>query len=549
MGFILRKSIQRKLRLLRNAVGLVALLNLIGSNSDATLFAAESGKTPNIATQSDSQNWKNFVELRRKFRVGELNENEMWNELTTIGDQISTLKLEQQASVLQTQAAILQKTGYPILSAVYASQALRKTSTPLEDEFKRSWQILREVSREFPIQNLLENVAEGVRLGDKVPSAFGTDWNFIAGNVYASANQIDKALIAYGNLKVNDRFFFSGKYQQAMLHLNSKRPNEAIAALKAITLPTARDLSPLSRAELGLITNDANLALGRIYYELRQFPLSIKHYRLVNRQGEYFYDSLYEQSWSLFMAGFPNHALGMLYSVRSPFFKETFNPEATMLASIIYYWMCRYDDSRNELADFIQNHNAPIKALSELLDRKTLTEEGAYTLFENTVTGVSSEGLGLPRTILVNAAQKDSMMHVREQYASVLSELQRLDVKGIFGKRDNVSTARGYLDHWASTLRKDIGRRLIVELTSMREEFDRLHEQAEFLYVELLMSQKDQLLGKELHGESKIDKLSARENIAGWGDKTQAWASDDKMEYWQDEIGYHIYRLQPLCKN
>ena len=515
----------------------------------APVFAADGGKNPNIATQNDSPTWKSFVELRRKFRVGELNDKEMWNELTTIGDQISTLKPEQQASVLQTQASILQKTGYPILSAVYASQALKKTATPLDDEYKRSWQILREVSREFAIQNLLESVASAVKLGDKVPAAFGTDWYFIVGNVYATAGQSDKAMAAYGNLKITDRFFYSAKYQQAMLHLTAKRPNDAIAALKSIVLPTTRERTPLSSSELDLITNDANLALGRIYYELRQFPLSIKHYRLVSRKGEYFYESLFEQSWSLFMAGFPNHALGMIYSVRSPFYKDRFNPEATMLASIIYYWMCRYDDARNELADFIQNHAAPIKALGDLLDRKTLTEDGAYTLFENTVTGVSSEGLGLPRTLLSNATERDSMMHVRDQYASVLSELQRLDAKGVFGNRDNVSTVRSYLEQWAATLRKDIGRRLIVELTAMREDFDRLHEQAEFLYVELLMSQKDQLLGKELHGDSKIDKLSKRENIAGWGDKTQAWAGDDKMEYWQDEVGYHIYRLEPLCKN
>ncbi len=539
------KSLKNKYQL-----AIAAMTMLCASFISAPVaIANESAKTPNIATENDSQNWKNFVELRRKFRVGELNEREMWNELTKIGDQIQTLKAQQQASVLQTQASILQKTGFPILSAVYASQALRKTATPLDDEFKRSWQVLREVSREFPIQNLLENVAETVQLKDGVPSAFGTDWHFIAGNVQANNNRTDKALVSYGSVKVNDRFFFSAKYQQAMIHLNNKRYNDAIAALKAITLPTSREMSPLSGSELTLITDDANMALGRIYYEQRQFPLAIKHYRLISRKSNSFYDSLYEQSWALFMAGFPNHALGMLYSVRSPFYKETFNPESTMLASIIYYWMCRYDDSRNELADFIQYHQAPIKALTELLNRKSLTNDAAYTLFENTVTGVSSEGLGVPRNLLLSASQRDSMMHVRDQYASVISELQRLDIKGIFGNRDNISTTRNYLDQWAASLRQDIGKRLIIELTEMKSEFDRLHEQAQFLYVELLMSQKDQLLGKELHGDSKIDKLSSRENIAGWGSKTQVWASDDKLEYWQDEIGYHIYRLQPLCKN
>jgi len=291
------------------------------------------------------------------------------------------------------------------------------------------------------------------------------------------------------------------------------------------------------------------MALGRIFYETKQFTSSMKHYRLVSRGGESFYDSLFEQSWALFMAGYPNHALGMLYSVRSPFFKEAFNPEATMLAAIIYYWMCRYDDSRNELADFIQYHASTIKSLEEFLSRKNISDDTSYTLFENTVTGVSSESLGMPRSLLNSAAEQQSMMYVRNQFAAVLTELQRLDNKGIFGDKDNITTPRGYLTQWAAALKTDIGRRFLTELQEMYRDYERLHEQAEFLYVELLMSQKDQLLGKELHGTSKIDRLAKTENISGWGQKTQTWASDDKSEYWQGGIRFPVFLgLPPLHK-
>ena len=61
------------------------------------------------------------------------------------------------------------------------------------------------------------------------------------------------------------------------------------------------------------------------------------------------------------------------------------------------------------------------------------------------------------------------------------------------------------------------------------------------------MSQKDQLLGKELHADSKINKVTETENIRGWGNSTQAWATDMKDEYWQDELGFYVYRLQPQC--
>ncbi len=96
-------------------------------------------------------------------------------------------------------------------------------------------------------------------------------------------------------------------------------------------------------------------------------------------------------------------------------------------------------------------------------------------------------------------------------------------------------------------LREDIGIRLKNELMAMKKDYERLYDQGQFLYVELLMSKKDQLLGKELHSEGKINKVTQMDNIRGWGKKTQSWASDDKQEYWADELGFHIYRIEPMC--
>jgi tetratricopeptide (TPR) repeat protein len=501
----------------------------------------------NLLAQAQKPVWDSFIEMRKEYRQGEIDDASLWNKLIDISASLDSLPSSQKSIILQTQATVLQIAGYPILSAINAAQAIKTAPNPFDSELNRSWTILKEVTVAEPIQNLLESVAESLMKQSKLPEGFGSDWMYFQGNAFAKSNQNNLANNAYAQVKVTDRYFFPAKYQQAMLSLDAGQYDKAITSLKAILFPTSQDLSSLSRQERSLISGDANLALARIYYEQKKFDLSMKHYRRVSRESSSFYDSLFEQSWALFMAGYPNHALGMLFSVRSPFFKEAFNPEATMLASIIYYWMCRYNDSRNELADFIENHQGPIKTLNEYLSRQNISDQSAYTLFENTVTGVSSEGLGMPRSLLMSAAQQDSLMHVRDQYASVLSELQRLEIKGIFGEKDKISTPRGYLVNWAEDLKGDIGRKFIFELRDLKKEFERLNDQAQFLYVELLMSQKDQLLGKELHSETKFNSVVSKENIAGWGKKTQVWATDDKLEYWQDELGYHIFRQPPLC--
>ena len=61
------------------------------------------------------------------------------------------------------------------------------------------------------------------------------------------------------------------------------------------------------------------------------------------------------------------------------------------------------------------------------------------------------------------------------------------------------------------------------------------------------MSEKEQLMGRELHASTKISRVSMKRDVAGWGKKTMSWGVSDKEEYWWDEIGFYIARVQPMC--
>ena len=509
--------------------------------------APVSVEKPINSNNGKSKAWDSFLDLRRKYRAGEIDDEGAWSAIRQVADDIKSLTNSQQAAVFQTQANLMFKAGQPILASIYAAQALRDAKDPLDEDYRRSWQILRDVSREYPLQNLLEIVATTIDINDRPAPGFGSDWNYFVANAMIKAKKNQKALELYGLVAPGDRYYFPAKFQEGMIKLDQGKRLDAIASLKAIVYPASGPGKKIKAAEYTAIVDHANMALARIYYEDRKFSDSIKHYRLVSRKGSQFYDSLFEQSWALFLAGYPNHALGMLHGVRSPFFKDTFNPEATMLSSIIYYWMCRYDDSRAELAEFMTRHQKAIDALDNYLARGVTDPKTYYQLFEDTVTGVSSEALGMPREVLVMATQQDNLLYVREQYAAVVDAMQKLDSQGIFGSRDRIEGPRNLLERWADVLREDIGIRLRNELQAMKLDYERLYDQGQFLYVELLMSKKDQLLGKELHSSGKIDKVSQSDNIRGWGRKTQSWASDDKKEYWSDELGFHIYRVKPLC--
>ncbi len=507
-----------------------------------------SKKSQSLKTATAPSLDRSFDDVKKDFRHADANHAQLWAALQPIDAQIKDLRLENQVSILQLQASILHKSGYPYLSSIYASEAINRAPKPMAPQLAIAWSTLNQSRSRRPMQQMIEDLAASVSEKSKDgPSVFGNSWFYYLANAEQARGNAKLALEYYGRLRINDYHFLSAQYQIAMIHLANNRKSDAESALKSMLNSVSQTLAPLSKDTLKEMSNYAKIALARLYYQDEKFVNAIKFYRSVDRDSQLFYDSLFEQSWAFFMAGYPNHSLGAVYSVESPFFKDVYNPESTLLRAVVNYWMCRYDDSKSALAEFTTKHADAVETLGDYLSRKRLTDESAYQLFENHVSGVSSKSLGMPRSVLESAAVTESMMLLRAQYAGLVGEMDLFEKQGVFGSRQS-KRATERLESHLQKFRKKIGGQYIVELQSMQKSFERLYEQSQFLYVELLMSEREQLLGRELHASSKMDVVTRRKNIAGWGDKTQAWGDNRLNEFWWDEVGFYIHDAKPMCK-
>lgn len=499
------------------------------------------GRTPSTTVEARLES------LKRRYRAGEINDKTMWTELADVQKHEGDLSPQLRAELLQTQAYLVKEAGYPITASQHASIALLTAPNPTSKEMVPSWTTLIAVAKSRAVQSSLINLAGSLELSGQAAPEFGNDWMYFVGSAADRRGEKDKALEAYGKLSISDRYFMPGRYQLGMIQLERNRYKEAEAALNSVLYPETVSISSLKNDTKGELANYAKIGLARIHYEKQQFLEAIKMYRAVDRDSPLFYDALFEQSWALFMGGYPNHALGSLYSVESPFFAQEFNPEATMLRAVAHYWLCRYDDSRAALADFMDHHSRAVEAVSVFLERKQLREESAYQLFENFISGVSDEALGIPRAILDSAARKDSMLLLRDEYASALTERARLTAKGLYGTKDRMGHSVDYINNIVDSLRRDLGATYLAELRSLKDQYDQLYSQSKFLYLELLMSEKEQLMGRELHASTKITQVDMRRDMSGWGKKLQSWGPSDKGEFWWDEIGFYISRVEPMC--
>jgi hypothetical protein len=58
--------------------------------------------------------------------------------------------------------------------------------------------------------------------------------------------------------------------------------------------------------------------------------------------------ALFEQSWAYFMAGDYPHALGNIHTIESPYFPNSFYPEADILKAVISFTICQYEDATTD---------------------------------------------------------------------------------------------------------------------------------------------------------------------------------------------------------
>jgi len=131
--------------------------------------------------------------------------------------------------------------------------------------------------------------------------------------------------------------------------------------------------------------------------------------------------------------------------------------------------------------------------------------------------------------------------------AGLYDEKKKLQLKGVNGSK-SISQVLTVLDAQIERSKLLLGEQLLRELMVLHQDFIRLRDHAELLYVELLTSEKDKLLGKELFKDSKITDASAKKPSVWNLGVNQTWAASDKDEFWSDEIGFYVFKEKSMCK-
>lgn len=146
-------------------------------------------------------------------------------------------------------------------------------------------------------------------------------------------------------------------YLNALELVKAGQVEKAIAAFETLSQHPA--LKP------GLLLN-VRLQLARLHFERKDYPASEKIYSEIRSSNRNTGRILYERAWNQYYLKDYALSLGMLESLRAPYFSPSIDPEQYLLRALILRDLCHYPEVRNVSQDFNATFGPVIESIRKV---------------------------------------------------------------------------------------------------------------------------------------------------------------------------------------
>lgn len=178
---------------------------------------------------------------------------------------------------------------------------------------------------------------------------FQDEFNYFMGRYYYSAGELQQALSYLGLIDSRGAFGARAAFLSGVIQVNPEL-GQNIAAVG--NLQQAIVLADLESETDREVTENAYLALARIAYQVGNFGGALFYYQQIPVESPRRTTALFEESWSYFLNGDFNRALGSFQSLHSPYHNHRFFPDLYVLEAASYLYTCNIDQAFEAVATF-----------------------------------------------------------------------------------------------------------------------------------------------------------------------------------------------------
>lgn len=356
---------------------------------------------------------------------------------------------------------------------------------------------------------------------------------------YAAAAQ------SFNKISRQSSLYSSGKYQEGLAYAEAKQLDRALSSFEEL-IQNRSQASVTDKAKVA-----AMMGKARVLYQKKAWDQAIETYREVPRDSEFWHDTLNESSWAMLRSGRFRSALSNFNSLHSAFYEDFYLPESLLLRSIVYLYICKYDEMDKTLSLFssiykpvysqidrtLQANNDPLKYFNMINDIMKMSKKGK----------IDRMSLAIPYIVAQKIVREADFQNSFQYIRRLLQEKKKVrSLPGGWANSPVGQYASKVLKTRIQKAMEKTGKIVRNHLLLVREELVDQIEQEGFARYEMINGRKESLkkkiAGKELP-DAQVDESTQRDYYIQNG--YEYWPF--RGEYWLDELGNYHYVGTQSC--
>ncbi len=371
---------------------------------------------------------------------------------------------------------------------------------------------------------------------------------FRVGEFQMRNKQFGPATQSLQRVQTSSPYFVRAKYLEGLAHAEQNKIQEAIAAFDDLIA---------SREGAG-VTDPGRVAglmgKARALYQGKKWDQAIENYREVPRDTPSWHDTIFESSWAMLRTGRFRSALSNFHSLHSTYYEDFYLPESLLLRSIVYLYICKYQEMDKVLVLFNKIYKPVFKQTEQILAANqspvTLFNEVIRVLRDSKIQGdkIDRSSYKIPFVVVRKILKEGDFQNSYNYITKLLAERKAIQALPVAWRQSALGKyAVRVVNTRLLKARQRAGRQIRIHLESVRDELIELFEQEGFVRYEMISGKKESLkkkiAGKELPVE-QVDDSSSRDFYIQNG--FEYWPFTG--EYWLDELGNYHYVGTQACQ-
>jgi TolA-binding protein len=378
---------------------------------------------------------------------------------------------------------------------------------------------------------------------------------YLLGRSKYSQGEFEQAIKLFEDVPSDSKWYVQAEMFAGISYVRSRQARPAIVAFRKIL--DAAEKGDLKGSDNDRIEDLAWLSLARMYYTAankvneesgerevdgRLLGAAVDAWSRIETGSEYWLDALFEGSFAFFLADEFSRAMGNIHTIFSPYFENSYYPEALVLKAVIFFYNCQMENAGAMVAKFHDRYD-PVKAQ---LDKQLAAFKDNQSFYEF-LTKVRDGDASLDPSIrgIVSSALSDRTVLRHLEYVKQLDQEDALLKQSPEAFRDSTvgarimqdtALAKSFAIEQTGNLARGRYERLTSELQDFMNQIDAVDlEVATFERGQLSQEMQAQQVTAERAGGGKVEV----------DEEHQVWPFDG--EYWRDELGFYRQAVTSQC--